>query len=213
MLHPLTLLAAAVVAGGGWLLVSAPPQGDSSAISTQSASSTQSTTPQASTPHSTTIREPAGPPRTIVGHDPESGEPVTAACSTCHATRSPNFENRIASDLNEFHQGMHVAHGQITCLSCHNSTDYDTLKRADGSSIEYPKVMRLCAQCHGSQTTDFQHGAHGGVNGYWDLSRGPRTKNNCIDCHNPHAPKFPAMRPTFKPIDRFLNSEEEVEHD
>lgn len=155
-----------------------------------------------------TIRKPDGPPRVFTGENDIHGQPVTIACSTCHATRSPNFENKSVADLNEFHGSLAFAHGTVSCLSCHNSTDYDALKLADGSRVEFTDVMSLCAQCHGQQMNDYQHGVHGGMNGYWDLSRGPQEKNNCIDCHNPHAPQFPKMRPTFKPRDRFLDKKD-----
>jgi hypothetical protein len=63
--------------------------------------------------------------------------------------------------------------------------------------------MTLCAQCHGPQFRDYQHGAHGGMSGFWDLSKGGRTRNNCIDCHDPHAPKYPTVTPARGPNDRF----------
>jgi predicted CXXCH cytochrome family protein len=100
---------------------------------------------------------------------------------------------------------MPLAHGMLACYSCHNPDDADALRLADGTSVAYPDVMTLCAQCHGTQARDYEHGAHGGMNGYWDLTRGPRTRNNCIDCHDPHSPEFPSMQPTFKPRDRFLD--------
>jgi len=151
-----------------------------------------------------TIRKPTGPPRVDLGLKDAHGQPVTAACSTCHTTRAPNIENRKPADLDEFHQSLGFAHGNVTCLSCHNPDDYDTLRLADGRKVEFTEVMTLCGQCHGPQTRDYHHGAHGGMIGYWDLSRGPRVRNNCVDCHNPHTPKFPKMKPTFKPKDRFL---------
>lgn len=155
--------------------------------------------------HPVIVRRPDGPPRVDLGTVDADGNPVTAACSTCHATRPANANNRKPADLNEFHQNMAFAHGRVSCLSCHNPNDYDTLHLADGQSVEYADVMTLCAQCHGPQTRDFEHGAHGGMQGHWDLSKGPRTRNNCVDCHDPHTPGFPAMKPTFKPKDRFLN--------
>lgn len=142
---------------------------------------------------------------------------VSASCGTCHATRSPDFTNRKPEDLDEFHQGIAFSHSSshhgadanlhntLTCLSCHNPNDYDTLRLADGTTVEYVDVMKLCSQCHGPQTRDFEHGAHGGMTGYWDLTRGPRQRNNCVDCHHPHTPQFPKMKPTFKPRDRFLS--------
>lgn len=150
------------------------------------------------------IRKPAGPPRVMTAVQDAQGALVTVACSTCHGTRPPNPENRTVKDLDEFHGGMAFSHGTVSCLSCHNPSDYDSLKLADGRRVEFTDVMTLCGQCHGPQMKDYEHGAHGGMNGYWDLTRGPRTKNNCVDCHNPHAPQFPKMQPTFKPRDRFL---------
>ena len=152
------------------------------------------------------IRKPAGPPRVVTGLRDGDGNVVTMTCSTCHTTRQPNHQNRNASDLDEFHGGTVFSHGTVSCLSCHNESDYDALKLADGSRVEFSEVMTLCAQCHGPQMKAYEHGAHGGMNGYWDLTRGPRTKNNCIDCHNPHMPRFPKMQPTFKPRDRFLEA-------
>lgn len=158
----------------------------------------------AQTKFAVSIRQPAGPPRVLTGLRDFHGNEVTAACSTCHTTRPPNVQNKSASDLKEFHGGMKFSHGKVSCLSCHNPSDYDALKLADGSRVEFSNVMTLCAQCHGPQMQAYKHGAHGGMNGYWDLKRGPQVKNNCIDCHDPHAPQFPKMRPTFKPKDRFL---------
>ncbi len=163
-----------------------------------------------------TVRKPSGPPRLDTGLRAPSGAPVTAACSTCHATRPPNQDNRSPTDLDEFHQALSFAHGKVSCLSCHNPNDYDALHLADGKLVEYSEVMTLCAQCHGPQTRDYEHGAHGGMTGYWDLSRGPRVRNNCVDCHDPHSPGLPAMQPTFKPRDRFLEDNHESgagEHD
>lgn len=161
--------------------------------------------------HPVTIRRPAGPPRVDLGMTDASGKPLTAACSTCHATRPANTNNKTPADLNEFHQNLAFAHGTVSCLSCHNPNDYDSLHLADGSPVAYIDVMTLCAQCHGPQTRDFEHGAHGGMTGYWDLSKGPRVRNNCVDCHAPHTPGFPAMQPTFKPRDRFLEHKKHAE--
>lgn len=149
------------------------------------------------------INKPSGPPRIeLAGIDPQ-GRTSSVACSTCHSVRPPNPENVSAASLDEFHLGMTFDHGRIACYACHNPADADTLRLADGSSLAYQDVMTLCSQCHGPQATAYAHGAHGGMNGSWDLSRGPQTKNNCIDCHDPHAPSYPKMIVQFKPKDRF----------
>lgn len=147
---------------------------------------------------------PSGPPMLDSGTVDSSGQPVLVECSICHGTRTPNFNNRYATDLKDFHKGVQVAHGTVTCLSCHHPDDYQSLRLADGTRVEFENVMQLCGQCHGPQLRDYQRGAHGGMSGYWDLSQGPQFKNNCVDCHQAHHPKFPLMRTEFKSRDRFL---------
>ncbi len=152
----------------------------------------------------TTIRRPSGPPTIELQQADPQGRRGSVACSTCHSVREPNYSTRVPADLDQFHQQMPMDHGKLACYACHHPGDADALRLADSTRVEYADVMTLCSQCHGTQARDYQHGAHGGMNGYWDLSRGPRTRNNCIDCHDPHVPKFPTMHPTFKPRDRFL---------
>jgi hypothetical protein len=126
-------------------------------------------------------------------------------CAQCHETRTAPETPPEARDIEEVHRGMQLDHGGLSCFACHEPTDsYRTLKLADGTPVAYERVMTLCSQCHGPQRADYDHGAHGGMTGYWDLSRGPRVKNACTVCHDPHSPRFPSMRPTFKPRDRFL---------
>lgn len=151
-----------------------------------------------------TINRPDGKLGVLSETNPH-GEDFKIACSTCHAGRQPNFENRVTADLKEFHNQAAVVHGEISCLSCHNPDDYDSFRLADGTKIAYTDVMQLCAQCHGSQMRDYENGVHGGMTGHWDRTEGPQQKLNCVDCHFPHQPKFPQMQPDFKPRDRFLN--------
>jgi hypothetical protein len=158
----------------------------------------------ASTPflHPTVIsRHPA--PRVLSGASDHAGRPATIACSTCHALRTPNPANRATVDLDQFHQGLQIQHGMNSCLSCHDADNYDNLKLADGRKIAYEDSIELCSQCHGPQRRDYERGVHGGMNGYWDLTRGGRVRNTCIDCHDPHVPKFQGAIPMPAPRDRF----------
>ncbi len=163
------------------------------------------TTPQPDQQFETITRKPSGPPRIELSNEDPQGRSGTVACSTCHSVKPPNRATRTAADLDQFHQHLRIAHGTLGCYACHNPNDADTLRLADDTTVEYSDVMTLCGQCHGPQARDYEHGGHGGMTGYWDLRRGPRQRNNCIDCHDPHAPKFPTMIPTFKPRDRFLD--------
>ncbi|RBP45180.1 hypothetical protein DES53_103177 [Roseimicrobium gellanilyticum] len=152
--------------------------------------------------HPVLIREPDGTPAVNSGMVDAQGKAVEIACVTCHATSTPNPQINRGDQLLKFHQGLHYAHGGLSCLSCHNASDYSSLHLADNRRIEFKDVMQLCGQCHGHQLESYKHGAHGGMNGHWDLTRGPRTRNTCTNCHDPHAPKFPLVQPIFPPRDR-----------
>ncbi len=39
------------------------------------------------------------------------------------------------------------------------------------------------------------------MTGYWDLTQGPRSRNHCLACHDPHAPKYQPVMPVFPPRD------------
>lgn len=161
----------------------------------------------------THIVAPTGPPRVATGLEDALGHDVTIACSTCHSVKAANQETRSGEQLTQFHQGLVTAHGGLTCLSCHDSLDYDRLRLADMTPVEHSEVMTLCRQCHGPQARDYDHGSHGGMTGYWDKSRGPRTRNGCTVCHDPHAPAFPTLTPARGPNDRFTPTEEGHGHD
>jgi hypothetical protein len=144
------------------------------------------------------VRSPRTP-SVATGKVDARGGPVRVACSVCHTTRPPNAETR--APLRDFHQGLSFDHGALGCLACHDSRDYDRLHLADGSPLPYARTLDLCSQCHGGMRRAYDHGAHGGMQGHWDLKRGDRSRNHCIDCHDPHVPAFPRLRPVFAPRD------------
>lgn len=149
------------------------------------------------------IRRPNPPPAVAVATN-ETGVITSVQCGTCHATRPPNFQTALSTDLDVFHQGLNMAHGSLSCLSCHDFGNYDRFRLAGGASVDQESVMKLCAQCHGPQMRDYNHGAHGGMSGHWDLSKGGRVRNSCLACHDPHSPKFQGAAPALPPLDRFL---------
>lgn len=159
------------------------------------------------------VRLPEPPAGIQTGVHDRLGNDIRLTCRNCHDIRSANTKTTASLQLDEFHQSLSFNHGQLACVACHNSLDgYTTLHLADGTAVEYSDTMKLCAQCHGTQHRDYQHGSHGGMRGYWDLSRGPRQRNHCIDCHDPHAPQFPALYPAPGPADRFLPSVRDTVH-
>lgn len=133
-------------------------------------------------------------------------------CETCHSLRAASELPRDPSRLTQFHKGLQFAHGELVCASCHAEGNPPTLHLANSERVPMVEAMRLCAQCHGPQYRDYRHGAHGGMLGYWDLSSGPRSRNNCVDCHDPHTPKIPQVVPAPAPRDRFVAEQREDSH-
>lgn len=125
--------------------------------------------------------------------------PQVATCDTCHGPVPKNFLSARPGEV--FHTDVDTTHGNLACGQCHDA-DRTRLHLADGRLLDFSQVMQLCSQCHGPQASDFAHGAHGGKSGYWDPRRGPATRDNCVDCHDAHAPSYPAVQPVLAPRDR-----------
>jgi len=139
---------------------------------------------------------------------------VGVSCETCHEPgRQSSIASRGATAL-EVHGVVDLEHGagRLRCASCHDPEDRARLRLADGRTLRMGEVVSLCGQCHGTQLRDFEHGAHGGARGYWDLSRGPRYRNACTTCHAPHSPAYPLVTPAPPPNDRFLPAADAGDH-
>ncbi|MBM4367342.1 MAG: hypothetical protein FJ102_14115 [Deltaproteobacteria bacterium] len=148
-------------------------------------------------PHADEIHVPSdlGIWNTPLKDDPEL--PQAAACETCHGPDAP----RSGPPRDDFHDAIELEHGTLNCNQCHDA-DRTRLRLADATTLPFTEVMSLCRQCHGPQSRDYQHWSHGGNTGYWDERQGAAVRNNCVDCHDPHAPAFPLVRPVFPPRDR-----------
>lgn len=143
-----------------------------------------------------------------VGKDDSRGAPIRVRCETCHAMRQDAPVPATMAALTEFHSGLKFTHGDVECRSCHAAGQPPRLKLASGEQLAVQDAIRLCAQCHGPQFRDYQHGAHGGMTGYWDVTRGERIRNHCIDCHDPHVPQITPVVPVPPPRDRFFSKGE-----
>lgn len=94
------------------------------------------------------------------------------------------------------HGNIRLEHGNNRfCLNCHHSTNRNAFVDYDGSEIAEQDVVLLCAKCHGPTYRDWQAGVHGRQNGHWNTAMGERTKLRCIQCHDPHQPKFQPLKP------------------
>ncbi|MFO1512439.1 MAG: hypothetical protein U1F83_05915 [Verrucomicrobiota bacterium] len=133
------------------------------------------------------------PPRKTVGLD-LTRNGWTYNCMECHKL----FPARWHYDDRPFneHKNIQLDHGNNRfCLNCHHSTNRNAFADYDGAEIAQADVVKLCAKCHGTIYRDWQAGVHGRQNGFWNANLDDKTKLRCIQCHDPHSPKFKAMQP------------------
>jgi hypothetical protein len=94
----------------------------------------------------------------------------------------------------------HGSHGRNNdCFNCHNSENLLTLQTRDGHSLKFEESTQLCGSCHGPTHRDWEDGSHGRTSGHWDRSIGPHHRKDCVNCHDPHSPKFPKHVPAPGP--------------
>jgi len=138
------------------------------------------------------------------------GSRARVPCATCHRDEpAPPPDEQTAF----VHTGIQLRHGGLACDSCHRPPTYRDFRSIRATPIEYADAIDLCSQCHGSQRRDYDHGAHGGMAGYWDLDRGPRDRNHCLTCHDPHRPAISKVAPAPLPRYRFTPGGEEHAHE
>ena len=113
-------------------------------------------------------------------------------CMECHKSLTSSW----ATDrLWVEHKSVKLDHGNNKfCLNCHHPTNRNAFKHDDGSEIAEKNVVDLCARCHGTIHRDWKAGVHGRQNGHWDPKQGAQLKLTCIQCHDPHHPKFPTLQ-------------------
>jgi hypothetical protein len=132
------------------------------------------------------------PPRRTVGLDLVRNG-WTYNCMECHKLITARWHFDRA--LNE-HQDIRLDHGSNRfCLNCHHPTNRNAFVDYDGAEIAQADVVQLCAKCHGTIYRDYKAGVHGRQNGYWKADLGASTRLRCIQCHDPHSPRFKAMAP------------------
>ena len=153
--------------------------------------------------HSVTVVRPGNTGRLSTEGQEISGSPVGIDCSVCHEAGSNTPFSVRAGVTGNYHVEVNLQHGELGCGSCHVIDHPSLLHSAEGHSFPIIDSMRLCSQCHNSQRRSYDHGAHGGMRGYWDLHQGPRVRNDCIVCHSAHSPAYPLVTPVPAPRDRF----------
>ena len=146
--------------------------------------------------HAVVVHTPAHLGRLDTPIEDVNGATVGVACATCH-------DGLVEPDGNpeDAHGTVDIEHGGLSCASCHDQ-DRSKLHLADGTLLEMEDALELCAQCHGVQHRDWEHGSHGGMQGHWDLTQGSQLRNPCIDCHGPHDPGWGRFEAVLPPRDR-----------
>lgn len=118
-------------------------------------------------------------------------------CSKCHEKITPNSLSRTLVMHKEIQKKFSHDSENRWCLDCHYEKDRDYLKLASGKLIEFKESYKLCGQCHGDKYRDWKKGVHGKRTGFWN---GSKKYYLCVNCHNPHAPKFESIEPMPAPV-------------
>ncbi|HEX6851278.1 MAG TPA: hypothetical protein VF139_07695 [Candidatus Polarisedimenticolaceae bacterium] len=127
----------------------------------------------------------ADPPQLVEAKAPPFSEGIFP-CKQCHdgpgdrTRRSLGFHEEIQAAFD--HDAEHR-----WCLDCHDNADRDVLHLSNGDPLPFTESYRLCGQCHGDKYRDWRAGVHGKRVGRWD---GEKTYFLCVNCHNPHSPRF-----------------------
>ncbi len=116
-------------------------------------------------------------------------------CMNCHEGLDRNKKVRKLKDM---HEEINVEqHGDRWCYDCHDERNLDKLRLANGQQIRFQESYILCGQCHGNVFEQWKNGIHGKRTGFWN---GEKQYLLCVHCHDPHTPRFKAVKPDPAPI-------------
>jgi hypothetical protein len=127
-------------------------------------------------------------------------------CYVCHEKGKPptlRFDTNQVLIIPKEHADVVMGHGSHgrnnNCFNCHNETNLELLQTRDGHPVKFSDSPQLCGSCHGPTYRDWEAGVHGRISGYWDQKLGAADRKQCVNCHNPHSPKFPGRKPAPGP--------------
>jgi hypothetical protein len=116
-------------------------------------------------------------------------------CSQCHEGRGDPTRRTLGFHDEIQEQFDHDSQNRW-CLDCHDNARRDVLQLSSGAEVPFTESYRLCGQCHGDKYRDWRAGVHGKRIGHWD---GQKTYFLCVNCHNPHSPRFKGITPEPRP--------------
>lgn len=114
-------------------------------------------------------------------------------CADCHEDEPTNRRPR---ELEDDHEDLILAHGDLWCLSCHDLESREQLVLSDDTLVDFKDSWQLCTGCHGTKLADWRAGVHGKRTGHW---WGPKEYWSCVACHDPHTPAFEPIVPLPPP--------------
>ncbi len=137
-------------------------------------------------------------PQRAVEHLEVPPPPFTEGIFPCTGCHEGMTVNRTRRTLSEMHTDIELKHDEQHrwCLDCHDATNRDWLHLASGERVPFEESYRLCGQCHGEKLRDWRAGVHGRRTGNWN---GAKRYLLCAHCHNPHQPRFRALKPEAPP--------------
>lgn len=127
-------------------------------------------------------------------------------CYACHEKDNPpplRFDENHKLIIPKEHANIVMEHGRHdrnnNCFNCHDEHNLERFQTRDGRELKFADSTALCGSCHGPTLRDWDAGAHGRISGYWQNERGAARRVDCVNCHDPHLPKFPGRAPAPPP--------------
>lgn len=127
-------------------------------------------------------------------------------CYACHEKDKPpplRYDTNQNLIIPKEHSNLVMHHGSHernnNCFNCHDELNLELLQTRDKRELKLSDSTPLCGSCHGPTYRDWEAGVHGRTSGYWNRSLGEMDRKNCVNCHNPHSPKFPGRKPAPGP--------------
>jgi hypothetical protein len=145
-------------------------------------------------------------------------------CYACHEKGKPpplRFDTNQNLIIPKEHADIVMGHGSHgrnnNCFNCHNENNLTLLQTRDGHEVTFSNSQLLCGSCHGPTYRDWEAGVHGRTSGYWNRDLGAIDRKLCVNCHNPHSPKFPGRQPApgphlLHPVAAKVSAESESAH-
>lgn len=127
-------------------------------------------------------------------------------CYGCHEKGKPpplRFDPKGGLIIPSEHSNIVMGHGSHgrnnNCFNCHDENNLEFLQGREGPPLKFSDSPQLCGSCHGPTYRDWEAGAHGRTSGHWARELGGIRREQCVNCHNPHSPRFPGRAPAPGP--------------